>query len=42
MVLMSTGSVTPYGGNTQPHQNMMPYLRLQWIVALQGNFPQRS
>jgi microcystin-dependent protein len=29
------------GGN-QPHDNMMPYLTLNWIIALQGVFPSRS
>jgi len=42
MVAMSTGSVSPFGGNNQPHNNMMPYLGLQWIIALQGIFPPRS
>ncbi len=34
-------SISPVGGN-QPHNNMMPYLGLQWIIALQGIFPPRS
>lgn len=38
---MSGQSLTPFGGN-QPHKNMMPYQGLQWIIALQGIFPQRG
>jgi microcystin-dependent protein len=34
-------SISPVGGS-QPHNNMMPYLGLQWIIALQGIFPPRS
>jgi microcystin-dependent protein len=29
-------------GNGQPHNNMMPYLTLNWIIAMQGIFPPRS
>jgi len=29
-------------GNGQPHNNMMPYTTLNWIIALQGIFPPRS
>jgi microcystin-dependent protein len=29
-------------GNSLPHNNMMPYLGLQWIIALQGIFPTRG
>lgn len=28
-------------GGTQPHNNMQPYLALNFIIALQGVFPQR-
>jgi microcystin-dependent protein len=42
MVAMNTGSISPFAGNNQPHNNMMPYLGLQWIIALQGIFPPRS
>jgi microcystin-dependent protein len=40
-VQMNTGTVTSYGGN-QPHNNVMPYLTLNWIIALAGVFPARS
>jgi microcystin-dependent protein len=39
---MNPGSLTPVVGNNQPHDNMMPYQGLQWIIAMQGIFPQRG
>ena len=38
---MSQSSLTPSGGG-QPHNNMMPFQALNWIIALQGVFPPRS
>ena len=38
---LSPQSVTSVGGS-QPHNNMMPYLVLNFIVALQGIFPSRN
>ena len=35
---MNPGSVTAVGGS-QPHENMSPYLVLNFIIALQGIFP---
>jgi microcystin-dependent protein len=35
-----TGTLAPVGGS-QPHSNMMPYLTTNYIIALQGIFPQR-
>jgi microcystin-dependent protein len=32
------GSITPSGGN-QPHDNLQPYLTLNFVIALQGIFP---
>ena len=29
-------------GGSQPHNNMMPYLTLNFIIALQGIFPSRN
>lgn len=40
-VQMNSAIVTPYGGG-QPHKNLMPYLTLNWIIALQGVFPTRG
>ncbi len=38
---MNAAIVTNAGGN-QPHNNMMPYLVLNFIVALQGIFPSQN
>ena len=38
---MNRNMVAPAGGN-QPHNNMMPYLTLNFCIALQGIFPPRS
>ena len=41
-----TTQLSPNGmalaGGSQPHNNMMPYLGLTFIIALQGVFPPRS
>ena len=37
---MSFQALTPAGGGL-PHNNLMPYLVLKYIIALQGVFPQR-
>jgi microcystin-dependent protein len=41
LTTMATGSVSNVGGS-QPHNNMMPYLVLNFIIALQGIFPSRN
>ena len=33
---------TSANGNSQPHNNMMPYLTMNFVIALQGVFPPRS
>jgi microcystin-dependent protein len=38
---LSPASVTSVGGS-QPHNNMMPYLVLNFCIALQGVFPSHS
>jgi microcystin-dependent protein len=38
---MSAAAISLFGGN-QPHNNMMPFVGLNWIIALQGIFPTRS
>lgn len=38
---MSPACVTTVGGN-QPHENMSPYLVLNFIIALQGIFPSQN
>jgi microcystin-dependent protein len=41
LVAMNAGIVSNVGGS-QPHNNMMPYLVLNFIIALQGIFPSRN
>ena len=41
LVAMNAGSVTSVGGS-QPHENMQPYLTLNFCIALQGVFPSRN
>jgi microcystin-dependent protein len=38
---LSPNSLPPAGGD-QPHNNMMPYLTLNFCIALQGVFPPRT
>ena len=38
---MSPASITNVGGS-QPHENMAPYLVLNFVIALQGIFPSRT
>jgi len=40
-VAMNAGSISNAGGG-QPHTNMMPYLVLNFVIALQGIFPPRG
>jgi len=40
-VAMGATAVTSVGGS-QPHNNMMPYLVLNFIIALQGIFPSQN
>lgn len=39
--LMSPNAISVVGGSL-PHNNLMPYLTLNFIIALQGVFPPRS
>jgi len=41
LIAMSSSSITPAGGD-QPHNNMQPYLTLNFCIALQGVFPPRT
>lgn len=41
LVPMADQMVAPTGGG-QPHNNMQPYLALNFIIALQGIYPPRS
>jgi microcystin-dependent protein len=38
---MSTSAITAFNGGSLSHENMMPYLALNWVIAMQGVFPQR-
>ena len=40
LVTMSDQTLTPAGGD-QPHNNMQPYLTLNFCIAMQGIFPAR-
>jgi microcystin-dependent protein len=40
-VTMALNTIVAVGGN-QPHNNMMPYLTLNFCIALQGIFPPRG
>jgi microcystin-dependent protein len=41
LITMSPNALTPAGGD-QPHNNMQPYLTLNFCIALQGVFPPRT
>jgi microcystin-dependent protein len=41
LVSLNDNSLTPAGGD-QPHNNMMPYLTLNFCIALQGVYPPRT
>lgn len=41
LAAMAPQALTPTGGG-QPHNNLMPYLTLNFCIALQGVFPPRS
>ena len=40
-VFMSSSTVAPAGGD-QPHNNLMPYLTINFCIALQGVYPPRT
>ena len=39
---LNSQALGPTVGSGHPHNNMMPYLTLNWIIALQGVFPPRG
>jgi microcystin-dependent protein len=41
LTTLNAGSISNVGGS-QPHNNMMPYLVLNFIIALQGIFPSQN
>jgi microcystin-dependent protein len=40
-VQMNQGMISQAGGS-QPHENIQPYLTLNWCIALEGIFPSRN
>jgi microcystin-dependent protein len=40
-VQMNPATITPTGGN-QPHDNVQPYLTLNYCIAMEGIFPSRN
>jgi microcystin-dependent protein len=40
-VAMARGAVGPAGGGV-PHENRMPFLTINYCIALQGIFPSRN
>jgi len=40
-IVLNSSSIGPSGGG-QPHNNLQPYLVLNFCIALQGVFPARS
>jgi microcystin-dependent protein len=40
-VQLNFNTLAPAGGD-QPHNNLMPYLTLNFCIALQGVFPPRT
>ena len=40
-VLMNPGTITPTGGS-QPHDNMLPFLCVSYIISLFGIFPSQT
>ena len=41
-VPMNSNTLVGAVGSNQPHNNLMPYLVLNWVIALQGIYPSRS
>jgi microcystin-dependent protein len=42
LLQMANTALPIFNGGSQPHQNMMPYLGMYWIIAFQGVFPARN
>ena len=41
LVSMMYGAIS-FTGSSQPHENLMPYLAVSFIIATQGIFPSRD
>jgi microcystin-dependent protein len=42
LAAMAPAAISVFNGGSQPHENMMPYLGMYWIIAFVGVFPARS
>jgi microcystin-dependent protein len=42
LTAMAPNALPSFNGGSQPHENMMPYLGMYWIIAFQGVFPARQ
>jgi microcystin-dependent protein len=42
LIPMSPSAISIYPGGSQPHNNMMPYLGMYWIICMSGVFPTRG
>jgi len=42
LTAMATAALSTFNGGGQPHENMMPYLGMYWVIAFQGVFPSRN
>jgi microcystin-dependent protein len=42
VVQLNSAALTPFQGGNLPHNNMMPFLTLNWIIALNGIYPPRQ
>jgi microcystin-dependent protein len=42
LIGMDPQMITPYQGGNQPHNNMQPFLGINFIIALEGIFPARN
>ena len=40
--MMNTAAIDGTTGGNRPHNNMQPFLALNYIIALQGVFPSRN
>jgi microcystin-dependent protein len=42
LTAMAATALPTFNGGSQPHENMMPYLGMYWIIAFQGVYPARN
>ena len=39
---MKSNAILPGGGGNQPHDNIMPYLAISYVIALEGIYPTQN